>query len=239
MSLNPSLFKLKVPFDKVADGPEKKITRLAIGVEGGFDPNAGKQKYTYEDHMHIVVLPSYEKIPYPNDTLPERVVNSVLAVLAAESALTKQEKQSLSGTWDGEQRFVSKYASNLQQLDNGKKIPPSGWKCEECDLTSNLWLNLTDGSILCGRKFFDGSGGNDHAVKHYAECGYPLAVKLGTITSEGKGDVYSYAEDDMVEDPNLIMHLAHFGIKTNQLEKVKFSIFRASDKQFIQNFISD
>jgi uncharacterized UBP type Zn finger protein len=25
-----------------------------------------------------------------------------------------------------------------------------------CDKTDNLWLNLTDGSILCGRKYFDG-----------------------------------------------------------------------------------
>jgi len=64
-----------------------------------------------------------------------------------------------------------RHALNLKQLDNGKKIPPSGWKCEQCDLTQNLWLNLTDGSILCGRKFFDGSGGNNHAVEHYKTCG--------------------------------------------------------------------
>lgn len=32
----------------------------------------------------------------------------------------------------------------------------SGWKCSRCDLTSNLWMNLTDGTILCGRKYFDG-----------------------------------------------------------------------------------
>lgn len=51
--------------------------------------------------------------------------------------------------------------------------------------------------------------------------GYPLAVKLGTITKDGKGDVFSYAEDDMVEDPNLVAHLAHFGIKTSQMEKVR------------------
>lgn len=130
----------------------------------------------------------------------------------------------MSGTWDGETRQVSQFANNLKQLDNNKKIPPSGWKCEDCDLTSNLWLNLTDGSILCGRKFFDGSGGNEHAVKHFNECGYPLAVKLGTITPDGKGDVFSYAEDDMVENPNLIEHLAHFGIKTNQLEKTEKSM---------------
>lgn len=53
---------------------------------------------------------------------------------------------------------------------------------------------------------------------------YPLAVKLGTITADGKGDVYSYAEDDMVIDPYLVEHLAHFGIKTNQLEKTEKSM---------------
>ena len=68
-------------------------------------------------------------------------------------------------------KFVHRHAENLLQLDNGKKIPPCGWKCEKCDLTQNLWLNLTDGSVLCGRKFYDGSGGNDHAVEHYRLTG--------------------------------------------------------------------
>ncbi len=80
-----------------------------------------------------------------------------------------------------------RHADTLTQLDNGKKIPPKGWICEKCDKTDNLWLNLTDGSILCGRKFFDGSGGNNHAVEHYATTKHPLAVKLGTITPEGGG----------------------------------------------------
>lgn len=43
---------------------------------------------------------------------------------------------------------------------------------------------------------------------------------MGTITREGKGDVYSYDEDDMVEDPYLVQHLAHFGINIQSLEKV-------------------
>lgn len=69
--------------------------------------------------------------------------------------------------------MLYRHASNLLQLDNGKKIPPSGWQCEQCDLHQNLWLNLTDGAILCGRKFFDGSGGNDHAVEHYRATSKP------------------------------------------------------------------
>jgi len=121
-------------------------------------------------------------------------------------------------------RQASKYAENLQQLDNGKKIPPAGWQCEKCDLTNNLWLNLTDGSIMCGRKFFDGSGGNDHAVEHYRVTGYPLAVKLGTITADGKSDVFSYPEDDMVLDPHLERHLSHFGINMAAMKKSEKSM---------------
>lgn len=119
---------------------------------------------------------------------------------------------------------IFRHAANLKQLDNGKKIPPSGWKCEKCDLTQNLWLNLTDGSILCGRKFYDGSGGNGHAIEHYRATGYPLAVKLGTITKGGKADVFSYDEDDMVDDPNLTAHLSHWGINIAQMEKTDKSM---------------
>lgn len=91
-------------------------------------------------------------------------------------------------------------------------------------MKENLWLNLTDGSILCGRKFHDGSGGNNHAVEHFQNTKYPLAVKLGTITKDGKADVFSYAEDDMVLDPKLGEHMAHFGINISNLEKTEKSM---------------
>lgn len=91
-------------------------------------------------------------------------------------------------------------------------------------MKENLWLNLTDGSILCGRRFHDGSGGNNHAVEHFEHTKFPLAVKLGTITKEGKADVFSYAEDDMVLDPKLGDHMAHFGINIASLEKTEKSM---------------
>ncbi|OWR51068.1 Ubiquitin carboxyl-terminal hydrolase 5 [Danaus plexippus plexippus] len=210
--------------EQTGDGPEKKITRLAIGVEGGFDPDCGKPKYTYTEHYSVVVLPGFHTFPWPNDALPDVVKKSVQAVLDADSPFKLAEAEALHGTWDGEKREVSVHSVNLKQLDNGVKIPPSGWKCAKCDLTNNLWLNLTDGSILCGRRFFDGSGGNDHAVEHFRATGYPLAVKLGTITADGTGDVYSYAEDDMVEDPYLAEHLKHFGINVQQLQKTEKSM---------------
>jgi ubiquitin carboxyl-terminal hydrolase 5/13 len=72
--------------------------------------------------------------------------------------------------------------------------------------------------VFCGRRQLDGSGGNNHAVEHFYKTKYPLAAKLGTITSKG-ADVYSYDEDDMVEDSNLAVHLAHFGVNMSKMEK--------------------
>jgi ubiquitin carboxyl-terminal hydrolase 5/13 len=83
----------------------------------------------------------------------------------------------------------------LVQLDNGKKLPLSGWTCDECggDATTNLWLNLTDGHVGCGRQNWDGTGGKGHALEHYKTTGFPLVVKLGTITGEGKAGKYLQA----------------------------------------------
>ncbi|KAI4471556.1 ubiquitin carboxyl-terminal hydrolase [Holotrichia oblita] len=215
--------KHEIPSTSQGDGPEKKITRLAIGVEGGFDPDSGR-KFEYVDFFNVVVMPNFTTFSWPNTSLPEVVKQSVTAILEIQSAATLEELESLTGTWDGEARIITRHAENLPQLHNGKKIPPSGWRCEKCDKTENLWLNLTDGSILCGRRFYDGTGGNNHAVQHYSETLYPLAVKLGTITKDGKADIFSYTEDDLVEDPKLGEHLAHWGINIANMEKTEKSM---------------
>jgi len=156
-----------------------KVTKLAIGIEGGFDVNQSN-RFTFEEKYAIYVHPNVT-IPYPDESnkLPEHVKRSVDAIIAADSAFLKEERSLMNATWDGEIRPVTKHTQTLEQLNNGRKIPPNGWKCDQCDLTDNLWLNLTDGAILCGRKFFDGTGGNNHASEHYYKTKYPLAVKLG------------------------------------------------------------
>ncbi|XP_042235263.1 ubiquitin carboxyl-terminal hydrolase 5-like isoform X2 [Homarus americanus] len=212
--------KKELPPEKEME-PEKKIARLAIGVEGGFNPDASKKRYEYEEHNSLVILPDFDIIPLPNPDLPEIAQQSVAGILKAESALHLAEVEAAAGAWDGEVRQVTKHADTLKQLDNGIKVPPNGWKCEHCDKTDNLWLNLTDGKILCGRRQLDGSGGNNHAVEHFEKTKYPLSVKLGTITQDGNADVYSYDEDDMVLDPNLVKHLAHFGINVKVMEKTE------------------
>ncbi|GFZ07483.1 ubiquitin-specific protease 14 [Actinidia rufa] len=145
-------------------------------MEGGFDNNEPE----YEETHSIVVLPDYVTLPFPSVELPEKVRLAVDAILMAEGAERKEQVAS----WTADNKQISAYAMNLQQLDNGIMVPPSGWKCAKCDKTENLWLNLTDGMTLCGRRNWDGSGGNNHAIDHFKETGYPLAVKLGTITAD-------------------------------------------------------
>eukprot|EP01104_Vermistella_antarctica_P013148 TRINITY_DN3943_c0_g1_i3.p1 TRINITY_DN3943_c0_g1~~TRINITY_DN3943_c0_g1_i3.p1 ORF type:complete len:712 (-),score=177.96 TRINITY_DN3943_c0_g1_i3:44-2179(-) len=167
---------------------------------------------------------SASEVLLPSELLPESVQTSIASIVAHNSA----QNQDAVKAWVPEPYFESKHAIGLVQLDNGKRIPPTGWSCEygdgDCDKKENLWLNLSDGMILCGRKNFDGSGGNHHAVMHFETTKYPLAVKLGTITADGKADVYSYDEDDMVLDPLLRHHLAHFGIDIDAMKKTEQTI---------------
>lgn len=57
--------------------------------------------------------------------------------------------------------------------------------CNDCSLSANLWLCLICGSLGCGRKNYDGSGGNGHAIAHFQNTGHALVVKTGTITPDG------------------------------------------------------
>ncbi|KAL0406854.1 UNVERIFIED_CONTAM: Ubiquitin carboxyl-terminal hydrolase 14 [Sesamum latifolium] len=205
------------------------------GVEGGFDNNDP----VYEQSYEIVILPDYVTLPFPWVELPEKVRLAVDAIIMSVGV----EKKEQVAAWTADTKIISKHAMELKQLDNGVIVPPSGWKCEKCDKTDNLWLNLTDGSILCGRRNWDGSGGNDHAVNHYNVTKYPLAVKLGTITADleaaghvthfdGSSDVYSYDEDASVIDPLLAQHLQHFGIDFSSLQKTEMT---TAERELDQN----
>ncbi|EFA83032.1 deubiquitinating enzyme [Heterostelium album PN500] len=197
--------------------PPKK---LAIGVEGGFNDDDSPK---YEDRYSIYFYPIDKHFELNDPTVPSAIRESAEGVIKANSVSRKEE---IVG-WSAEQVFPSKYADDLKQLDNGVRVPPTGWRCNEpgCDRSeSNLWLNLTDGNIGCGRRYADGTGGNGHALTHYDKTKYPLSVKLGTITKEGTADVYSYPEDEMVSDPKLAEHLAHFGINIFQMSKTEKSM---------------
>ncbi|KAJ8763625.1 hypothetical protein K2173_003097 [Erythroxylum novogranatense] len=207
------------------DRPSKKPTLLAIGVDGGFE----NDEPGYDEIHSVVILPDYVSFPFPSVELPEKVRLAVDAILMAEGA----ERKETLATWTADKKQVSAYAMNLPQIDNGVIVPPSGWKCAKCEKKENLWLNLTDGTILCGRRNWDGTGGNNHAVEYYKETGYPLSVKLGTITADLEAaDVFSYPEDDSVLDPLLAQHLAFFGIDFSSLQKTEMT---TAERELDQN----
>ena len=195
--------------EEESDGPPaSKVTRLAIGVEGGF---SGGNKYDFEDTYEIVVVGTDGTLEvYDMDSpVVQDVHDTALKVISLSSAAEQEQNTQ----WEGDIRVNSKHSQTLTQLDNGVKLKLGPWKCsaEGCDKFDNLWMNLTCGTILCGRRYYDGSGGNNHAVEYYERTKHPLAVKLGTITPQG-ADVFSFDEDDMVIDTNLANHLKHFGV---------------------------
>ncbi|GLD93328.1 hypothetical protein PINS_up001920 [Pythium insidiosum] len=204
-------------------------TKLALGGQGGFsvDPLADQYDIVRNDDVVVVdVTGERARVEADDPSLPASVREAIDALRSHAGNTVTEEV----ATWQ-EERRETKYADHLVQIENPPKVSsnPAAWKCQapDCDKQENLWMNLSDGFIGCGRRNWDGSGGCGEALRHYEATGslYPLAVKLGTITAEG-GDVYSYApdEDDMVTNKHLAKHLAHFGINIANLKKTEKSM---------------
>ncbi|KAF8368018.1 usp-5 [Pristionchus pacificus] len=200
--------------------PREKIKRLAIGIDEGFC----NEKMEVEDEYYLVIFPRLAT-RIPINLLSSHPIGVACDRIATTTSAERLELlQGASNAWDGEMKQVTKHV-NLKQIDNPPVLPMSGWKCdvETCDLSENLWLNLTDGAIRCGRSQIIGDGvrsrGNNHMKMYYEEKHFPLVVKLGTIEESGVADVYSYDEDDAVANPNLEKHLAHFGLKMKEMKK--------------------
>lgn len=141
-------------------------------------------------------------------------VNGVLNALSAK-------KQSEVKAWEEETR-------ECQHTRSLEPIPRADGKvadhCNDCDLKTNLWLCMTCGNLGCGRKQYDGSGGNGHGIAHFEATGHPVSCKIGTITPEGTADLYCYKCDEGVLDSNLAGHLAVFGIEVGSQQKTEKSI---------------
>lgn len=213
--------------EKPADEPAEAPTKVALGTPDGFALPDDKYD-TIKEHSLLVVEPGGTRtsIPLPCADLPTIVIQACDAIIAHKGQKSVDE----TSRWENDEPLpVSKYYKDLVQLPATRKISPNpkDWKCEKYGATDNLWLNLSDGYIGGGRRFWDGTGGSNGALEHYEEeltkgNNYPLVVKLGTITPKG-ADVYSYAkdQDDMVENPLLADHLAHWGIDVMKMEKTE------------------
>lgn len=165
--------------------------------------------------------------------LPEAIDALVLSQSAMDKvALETFTEPDLS---ECEHTLCLEQAANANMITSTEHV-----RCGDCDLTSNLWLCMTCGYLGCGRRQFDGSGGNGHAIDHSHGAGHWLVCKLGTITPEGSADLYCYKCDDARKDESLAQHLAHFGIDVASQTKTEASMAELSIEQTLNiKFDSD
>eukprot|EP01013_Petalomonas_cantuscygni_P022607 TRINITY_DN4383_c0_g1_i1.p1 TRINITY_DN4383_c0_g1~~TRINITY_DN4383_c0_g1_i1.p1 ORF type:complete len:877 (+),score=188.76 TRINITY_DN4383_c0_g1_i1:92-2632(+) len=244
-----------IPPDPVSAAP----TRLALGTPGGFDTKMTRVETT-DDYDIALAAAAPAGATEESVVSPARLAHFATAADAEAacrqafagdpflSALGNGEGCGLGGVLQGvqcargmhqaalaaqwEHAIVeSKHARTLEQPEDRKRVSRVGAACEECGLTTNLWANLSDGYIGCGREQWgaEGLAGHSHALLHFNARHregkmYPLVVKLGTISPAG-ADVYSYAveENDSVLDPLLTQHLQHIGIDITSAVKTDAS----------------
>ncbi|KAI8342975.1 hypothetical protein BC941DRAFT_410122 [Chlamydoabsidia padenii] len=184
--------------------PPQKMSKLAIVPE-----------HTEPTYDYITKIRCYEcnGVEAPKD-INEGMTSIVDAILSA----TSSGRQSDVKAWE-EEITACEHTLCLTQEPPRKLEQQTLAHCTQCELNENLWLCLTCGNLACGRKHYDGSGGNNHAVQHFTDTGHAVACKLGTITPEGTADIYCYSCDDAKVDNDLSTHLANWGI--NVLDQFK------------------
>ena len=183
--------------------------KLAIGVEGGFDD----VKYSYKYELRLYDADHYDEFPF--ECVDDEDAAQLIEKLKQQPNASQAEE---ANSWEL-QVVECKHVKELQQP--AEKLPAPTMKCKDCDLDKNLWLCLTCGYVGCGRKNFDGSGGNGHALEHFKQTGHPVCVKMGTISPDGRADLFCYACDDTVTDSHIAEHLQKLGIDVQNAVKTE------------------
>lgn len=149
--------------------------------------------------------------------IKESAQSTVRTILANVSAQKRIEVQ----TWQ-EEEVPCDHTKRLDQSVNNQLLClQSREKCADCDLKENLWMCLVCGIIGCGRRQFDGSGGNGHGASHFETTHHAAAVKLGTISPDGTADVHCYVCNEMRIDPALVQHLDVLGLDVAGVERTE------------------
>ena len=163
--------------DKVKE--ETEITKIAIGKPGGAD--FGEEKW----EMQLTLRCYSCNVIIPND-INTNISNTIKYIANSSS----ESESSTLKAWELE-IIPCEHTLTLHQNDV-KILSKLEAHCNnsDCKLNSNLWLCLSCGNLGCGRKQYDGTGGNGHGIDHFKNKGHPLAVKTGTITPNGDACKY-------------------------------------------------
>ncbi|KAL4447002.1 hypothetical protein ABPG74_014974 [Tetrahymena malaccensis] len=186
---------------------QQDLTKLAIGKPGGAIAN----QIEYDEIYTLRCLAC-------NKNLDNQLLDGVIKSIQQENSAFK--KQDIC-EWELDIQ-PCEHTLTIEQIP--KDMTQGLNHCHQCDLSTNLWLCLVCGNVGCGRKNYDGTGGNGHASEHSQKSGHCLVVKLGTITQEGNASLYCYSCDNDVSDAYLSQHLAVFGINISEQKKTEKTI---------------
>lgn len=159
--------------DPATKKEQQAVTKLAIGKPGGIDADT-------DDYDTVVALVCVACNIELERTEPQiaSLIDSILLTQSAYYVNTVEE-------WELK-IDPCEHTLTLNQDTSSKIAEKAMAHCEDCDLKANLWLCMTCGHLGCGRKYYDGSGGNNHASEHFdAHKSHAVVCKLGTITPEG------------------------------------------------------
>ena len=201
---------------KHREEPPQKISKLAISAE------------TDEDRYDTTTQVKCFECKDENVDKSHANLKDVVAGVLRANTFAKQEEVK---AW--EQEMVPCEHTLCLEQEAARKIESNTLgHCSMCDLNENLWLCLTCGNLGCGRQQFGGIGGNSHGLTHTDTTGHPVAVKLGSLTADGNADIYCYSCNEERTDPELVAHLAHWGIDLAGRQKTEKSL---TEQQIEQN----
>lgn len=192
----------------VRDEPPQKISKIAIAAETEAD------RYDYHTNVSCSEC---------NVESVDKNAGKIAAVIDGIMKANTFSRQEEVKAW--EQEFTScEHILTLQQEAPRKIQSQDLGHCSLCELQENLWLCLQCGNLGCGRAQFGGLRGNSHGLEHKNQTGHAVAVKLGSITSDGTADIYCYECNEERIDDDLGTHLAHWGIKLAERQKTEKSL---------------
>ncbi|KAJ1770172.1 ubiquitin C-terminal hydrolase Ubp14 [Coemansia sp. RSA 1843] len=203
-----------------------KLTKLEIKDDTADDAS----KYEYQTFVRCWGCSGVK--------IDKEAISSTESIQAVTSAIM----HAVEATKRSEIKAWAEEVTPCEHFDALPQVPADGFSldnlhsCSTCEKRENLWLCLTCGHVGCGRRQYDGSGGNNHAIGHFEKTGHRVSVKLGTITPEGTADAYCYACDDNRTDPRLAYHLKAFGINVLAQQKTEKSV---AELQLEQNLKFD
>ncbi|KAK9464515.1 hypothetical protein V1512DRAFT_268129 [Lipomyces arxii] len=192
---------------KAREESPAKIVKLAIAAE------------TEEDTYDTTTVVKCLECAMELDKTLEQLSGAVEGVMNALSS----SRQSDVKAWEEE---ILPCEHTLDMIQGPGKILTAEEleHCAQCNLRENLWFCLYCGNLGCGRGQFGGVGGNSHGLAHFDASHHPVSVKLGSITPYGTADVYCYLCNEERQDPELANHLALWGIKISERQKVEKSL---------------